>query len=176
MATRTITWPIMLAAMLAPAISTAWAQDTAQPTPPFSMKTEEPRTGSNIRRDTAWGALPYDKAYADLTPGQQRMLKGRYVQMAEGDEPPFPVDGLGALHRSIAKANELARGGLGKLELEVLVDAAGTATRVDVVQAHDAKVAQYAAQIAMLTKYKPALCQGKPCAMGFPFAITFVRR
>lgn len=30
-----------------------------------------------------------------------------------------------------------------------------------------------AAQIGMAQKYKPALCAGKPCAMGFPYKIAF---
>jgi hypothetical protein len=29
----------------------------------------------------------------------------------------------------------------------------------------------YAQQLLMLTTYKPAVCQGKPCVMQFPFKL-----
>jgi hypothetical protein len=166
---------LLLAAALVPVYPLAVAQDAA-PKPEFSIKEEAPRTGSNLKRNEVWGSsLPYDKTYAELTPDQQRMLRGRYVQMSEGDEPPFPVDGIGPLYKAIGKAAEAAGGVLGKLELDVHVDASGTATRVEVLRSPDAKLSRYAGHIAMLTKFKPALCNGKPCAMGFPVSITFVR-
>ena len=167
---------LLVAAALVPAGSLALAQDAAPPRQGFTIKEDAPRTGSNIKRDEVWGPLPYDKTYAELTPEQQHMLKARYVQMDEGDEPPFPVDGLGPLYKALSKANEIARGGFGKLELEVWVDASGAATKVEILHSPDAKLSQYAGNIAMLTKYKPALCKGTPCAMGFPVRINFVRR
>ena len=168
---------LLLAAALVPVYSMAVAQDAAAPKPEHNIKEEAPRTGSNIKRNEVWGSsLPYDKTYAELTPEHQRMLKGRYVQMADGDEPPFPVDGLGPLYKGLGKANEIARGGLGVLSLEVMVDATGTPTKVEVLQSPDAKLSQYAANIAMLTKFKPALCKGTPCAMGFAVRLNFVRR
>jgi hypothetical protein len=167
---------LILAAALAPACSVALAQDAAAK-PGFSMKEDYPRTGTNIRRSTmSGGALPFDKSYAELSPEQQRMLKSRYEQMEEGDEPPYPVDGMGPLLQALSKANQAARGGLGVLSLEVMVDATGTPTKVEVLESPDAKLSQYAAHIAMLTRFKPALCKGTPCAMGFPVGMNFVRR
>ena len=29
------------------------------------------------------------------------------------------------------------------------------------------------ANVLLLIKFKPALCQGQPCAMGFPVKVTF---
>lgn len=175
MGTRSRRWRLALATLALPCCLAA-AQDAA-PKPGFSLKEDTPRTGSNIKRDTVWGgALPYDKAYAELTPEEQRTFKARYMEMAEGDEPPFPVDGLGPLLGAISKANQAARAGFGRLEMDVFVDETGTPSKVDVIQSPDARLAKHAATIAMLTKFKPALCKGTPCAMGFPVSINFVRR
>ncbi|MDB5871988.1 MAG: hypothetical protein JWQ07_1430 [Ramlibacter sp.] len=172
---RTDTLRLALAMACAPVLSTAIAQD-APPRPGFGVKADEADTGSNLKRSVILGPLPYDKTYAELSAEQQRMLKSRYVQMAESDEPPFPADGLGPLHKAILRASEIARVGTGKLEMEILVDASGAASRVEVLQSPDAKLSQYAGNIAMLTKFKPAICNGKPCAMGFPVSIVFERR
>jgi hypothetical protein len=165
---------LALAAALSLACSTTVAQEASKPE--FRVKAETTDTGSNIRRDVAWGPLPYDKTYAELTPEQQRMFRSRFVQMAEGDEPPFPADGLGPLLRALGKAQETSRAGLGRLEMDVYVDAQGNATKVDVRQSPDARFSQHAGAIAMLTKFKPALCKGSPCAMGFPVNVNYVRR
>jgi len=167
---------LALAISLVAAHAVAPAQDPS-PNAGFRIKEETPTTGSNIKRDTVWGgSLPFDKAYAQLSPEQQQSLKSRFVQMGEGDEPPFPVDGLGPLIKAIIKVNELVTDTLGRLELEVLVDASGTPTRVDVLRSPDPVLARHAAALAMLTRFKPALCKGSPCAMGFPVGIDFVRR
>jgi hypothetical protein len=168
---------LVLAATLVPACSMVLAQDAAAPKEGHRMKEEAPQTGSNIKRDRFTGsALPFDKTYAELSAEEKRALKSRYLEMAEGDEPPFPVDGLAPLYKAISKANEIARGGFGRFEMEIHVDASGEATKVEVLQSPDAKLSQYAGKIAMLTKFKPALCKGTPCAMGFPVGINFIRR
>ena len=35
------------------------------------------------------------------------------------------------------------------------------------------ELVQYAGMTVMLTKFKPALCQGQPCKMQFPMVFTF---
>jgi len=168
--------PLALAMTLALPCGMAAAQDAPSKSG-FKIKDDAPVTGSNIRRDAVWGgSLPYDKTYAELSPEQQRMFKSRFVQMAEGDEPPFPVDGLGPLFAAISKASRTVETGAGRLEMDVFVDETGSATKVDVIRSPDERLSKYAATIAMLTKFKPALCQGTPCAMGFPVNLSFVRR
>ena len=167
---------LALAAAMALPCGLAAAQD-ATPNSGFKMKEDAPETGSNIKRDSVWGgALPYDKAYGELTPEQQRMFKSRFVAMGEDDEPPFPVDGLGPLLAAISKISRVVEVGVGRLEMDVFVDETGTATKVEVIRAPDKTLAKHAATLAMLTKFKPALCKGKPCAMGFPLNMNFVRR
>jgi len=154
--------------LLAMALALPPGMAAAQDTPPKAPA---------VQLEAAWGLpLPGDKAYAQLTPEQQRTLKSRYVEMGEGDEPPFPADGLGPLVAAISKAAEVAGGAPGKLEMEVFVNDAGTATKVEVIRTPDPRLVKPAATVAMLTRFKPALCKGRPCAMGFPVSIDFVRR
>ena len=58
----------------------------------------------------------------------------------------------------------------------VTVDSQGRAKSVSVLQSPDPKMTQYAAGVLMLETYKPALCDGTPCTMQFPFRITFSTR
>jgi hypothetical protein len=39
--------------------------------------------------------------------------------------------------------------------------------------APDAAMSRFATQVLMEQKFKPALCAGVPCAMGFPFSVSF---
>lgn len=176
MRTRTRPWPWLLAMTLALPCGMAAAQDKP-PNGGFKIKEDSPETGSNIRRDTVWGGtLPYDKAYGELTPEQQLLFKSRFVQMGEGDEPPFPLDGLGPLMSAISRVSRLVEVGVGRLEMDVFVDETGRATKVEIIRSPDDVLAKHAAALAMLTKFKPAQCKGKPCAMGFPLNVGFVRR
>ena len=61
----------------------------------------------------------------------------------------------------------------GELTMFVDVNAQGEATAVSVVKSPDPKLTQAVAAVLMLTKYKPALCRGQPCSMGYPFRMTF---
>ena len=166
---------VLLAAAMFPICSLAMAQEGATGGT-FNLKEEAPRNGTNLKRNQVWGgSLPYDKTYAELTAQQRGMLKGIYLQMGESDEPPFPVDGLGPLYKALGKAADAAGGVLGKLEFDVLVDATGTVTKVEIVRSPDPRLSRHAGHIALLTRFKPAVCAGKPCAMGFPVSIDFVR-
>ena len=55
------------------------------------------------------------------------------------------------------------------------VDATGKAASASVIKALalDPDMTLAVAQILMLTKYKPAICSERPCAMGYPFRVTF---
>lgn len=54
------------------------------------------------------------------------------------------------------------------------VDADGEATAVKVLLAADPQLTRTIASVLLLTKYKPAVCSGKPCAMAYPFRISAV--
>ena len=145
------------------------------PSRPFSIPESEPRTGTNLKGRLASGDLPFDKRYAELTQEQKNKFKAQYQAMSEDDEPPFPIDGLAALYRPIAEAQQSLRLE-GSLEMEVEVDAAGKAKSVSVRKSPSTEMTQVAAAALMFHTYKPAICRGKPCAMVFPLQVDLIRR
>lgn len=149
----------------------ARADDSSQ----HSIRQDEPETGTRLRRVTGTSALPLDRSYHELTPEQQAQVRARYEQMGEGDEPPYPLRGFGALMRPLVQAQQKI-GDDGLLVLFVDIDANGDATKVEVMQTPSSQIARIAAAIAMETKFKPALCRGQPCAMGFPWRIRLGRK
>jgi hypothetical protein len=171
--------PILCALVLIPALTLA-GEPLSQKR--YSIKHDDPSTGTHVARDRIVGSIPLDKRYSELTREQQDALKSQYEQMAENDEPPFPVDGLGPLYKGIAEVHKqfLRRGfGLGAdgfLALHVQVDSQGKATSVSAYRSPDPEMTKYAATVAMLTKYKPAVCVGQPCAMIFPIRIELKSR
>lgn len=176
---RAFVLPIFCALALVP---TAIFADDALAPKRYTIKSDEPPTGSHIRRERIVSSLPLDKRYSELTNEQQNALKSQYEQMAEDDEPPFPVNGLGPVYKAISKIREYdARGryGLGidgSLTLHIQVDSQGNATSASVFESPNPDITKSAAAIGMLTKYKPAVCGGQPCAMVFPIRMELSSR
>ena len=160
------------AAMLGALCSPALAADELPP-PIYAIKQDVPNLGSNIARKVATSSdVPLNRRYSELTPAEQDFVKSRYEAMMPLDEPPYPVDGLLPLFNAVRKVQDavLAQG---ELSMFVDVDAQGQATAVSVMKSPDPKLTQAVASVLMLTKYKPALCRGQPCSMGYPFRMTF---
>jgi Gram-negative bacterial TonB protein C-terminal len=163
----------LLAAGVAASAASAAGADDVLPAPEYSIKQSEPNTGTRLPRKIVQGsAIPLNRRYSQLTDGEQRLVKSQYEAMRPLDEPPFPVDGLKPIHEAIA---EIQRRLLlqGKLSMQAEVDAQGAVTNVSVYESPDPKLTQAAATVLMLTRFKPALCQGEPCKMAFPLRVTF---
>jgi outer membrane biosynthesis protein TonB len=144
--------------------------------PRYSLKQDQPDTGTNIRKDVANGSvIPLDKRYAELSPEEQSYVKSQYENLSPSDEPPFPVDGLRPIYKAIATAQQKLLV-TGEMTLAVEVSAQGQATSVSVLRSADPEMTKLAATVLMLQKYKPALCNGNPCIMQFPFRIAFTTR
>ncbi len=137
------------------------------------LKEGEARTGSKFR-DTAVrsGGVPFNLTYDKLTEEQKNILKAQYESMGQNDEPPFPESGLAGLMKEVHQAQKilLVRG---KLRLHASVNAAGKATSVAVIDSVDSRMDTYVAGVLMRTKFKPAVCNGVPCAQEYLFAMTF---
>ncbi|TFV99535.1 TonB family protein [Oxalobacteraceae bacterium OM1] len=131
---------------------------------------QDAQTGSNIRRSSVRSVLPPEKRYAELTPEQQAYVRSLYESMPAGDEPPYPLNGMAPILQAIVDAQQVLRVE-GPLSLEVRIDRQGEATAVDILKAPSPEMAKAAGSIAMLTRYKPAVCGGKPCAMAFPIRL-----
>lgn len=165
---------LCLPLLLSVAATALHAQD--QPRPAYSLRQDTPSTGTNIKRDIVTGGIvPYDKRYAELTPEQQAAVKALYEQLGPGDEPPFPADGLAPILKAVAAAQQKLQV-TGGLTMAVQVNPQGEATSVEVLRSPDPRMVQFVAAVLMLQKYKPALCNGSPCTMQFPFRMEFTRR
>ncbi len=139
----------------------------------YSMKDDETHTGSAIKRDRIRADIPLDKTYAQLSEAEKNRFKAAYEPMRPGDEPPFPEHGLGPLYATISKANDKIQA-VGVLEMAVTIDSTGTPTKIEVYRSPDPDLTAVAARIALLTKFKPAICSGQPCTMAFPFSLNIV--
>lgn len=140
----------------------------------YKIKQTEPSTGSNIRRDVITSSMPMDKTYRELSDEHKAMLRADYEAMPPEDEPPFPLEGLGKLYDTLGKVSDKLdnRGDIGVI---VTVDSNGEGVSARVIKADDAQIGRYAAQVAMLTRFKPALCAGKPCTMDFVIRLKVTR-
>jgi hypothetical protein len=132
-------------------------------------------TGTIIKRDLEWSSkIPLNKTYAQFSESEKAEFHALYESMPPGDEPPFPAEGLRPVFNSIKKGQQIVRA-RGRLNMVVNVDATGKA--VDVVDlggvggANALEMTRFAGSVLLMTKFKPAVCAGKPCKSQFPFIL-----
>jgi len=168
---------VLLIAFSACAVTNAWGQ--VRETAPrgasasansrnYNSSTQE--TGTIIKKDIKWNSkIPLDKTYSELTPEQRAELHAMYEALPEGDEPPFPQQGIKPIFSAIRKAQRVLQA-RGELNMAVTVGPDGVATKVeDRGGVYNVQMTELAQQVLLLTKYKPAVCSGKPCTMQFRF-------
>jgi len=151
-------------------------QSSAQLSTPQYVITDDAsaaRTGSVLRRPQGAGfPIPVKRRYDQLTPEQKAVVHSWYEHLGPGDEPPFPADGLAPVFDAIQRGQRklMVRG---DLEMVVTVGPDGKATEVQVMKSPSQEMTQFAGSVLLLTKYKPAVCKGKPCKMQFPVSLRF---
>ena len=156
------------------------AADAAADTPPapaekksYTLKEDDARVGTMMRREFVHNArVPLDKAYRDLTPEQQHIVKEPYAILQENDEPPYPLRGLQTILKEF-NDGQRTLDIMGTLQLDVQVDASGKVSGVVVRKSPDPALTKFAAGLLVLSEFKPAVCAGQPCAMAYPFHYTF---
>ena len=119
--------------------------------------------------------IPFDKSYEQLAADHRRMLKSAYVEMGETDEPPFPVGGLKAIYEPITEGQQQLMVS-GTFSADVEIDVEGTPIALAVYRSPSKAVTKFVSSVVLLVKFKPALCSGSPCKMGFPVRISFAKR
>jgi hypothetical protein len=118
------------------------------------------------------GALPYDRSYEQLSPEQKAVLQAEYDSVGPKDEPPYPKYGLSEVADAVARMPR--RGPLeGEVILTVRVDDRGDAKSVSVYKTPDARLSNLVAFMLARSKFKPGLCEGRPCAMDYVFKYYF---
>ena len=146
----------------------------AQAHPEYTIKEDAPRTGSSIRRNQVMPIqIAYNLPYAQLPESDKQAVHRQYDAIAQGDEPPFPVDKLRAVLNPIRKAQQRLLV-TGELLLVATIGPDGQAQQVKAYGSPSPEMTTFAAQTLMLVSYKPAVCGGQPCTMDFPLNMKFV--
>ena len=142
--------------------------------PSYGIRQEQPQTGTHIKHDAAYGfSVPPNLSYEQLTPEQQQLVKQPYKILLEGDEPPYPLKGPEPIAKAFSEI--LAKMKYkGELRLSVLIDSDGKPVSATILQAPDPEMGKAAGTVLMLSKFKPARCGGKPCAMRYTYNTRFI--
>ncbi len=146
---------------------------SAQPEDKYRVKEEQARTGTLfIQHGVTKAPIDVNRDYYELSPEDKAIVHGWYEYIAPGDEPPFPVNGLAPIYKAINKGRNIAPGH-GELFLAVTVGPDGKARKVEVFKSPGQDITRYISEVLLLTKYKPAICEGKKCEMQFPLSLSF---
>lgn len=133
-------------------------------------------TGSRVAKDSVRSlAVPIDATYGGLTAAEKLAVKSQYERMADADEPPYPLNGT----REILAAMAAIAGehhADGDLKLIASINTDGSVEAVSVITSPDPKMTIFAARELTSVQFKPAVCNGAPCKMDYPFSITLKSR
>lgn len=143
---------------------------TGQQAPTRNYGSATQSTGTILKKGIRWESkVPLNKTYAQLTPEQKEILHAQYENIAPGDEPPFPEKGIKPIFNAISNAQHILQA-RGDLSMTVTVGPDGKAVQVeDFSNVYNAQMREALQNALMLTKYKPAMCNGAPCTMQFKF-------
>ncbi len=150
------------AALLLPVMAAAQAT--------YGLKETEPRVGTTIRAEVVRSTIPFDKKYDEMTAEQKDVFRSNYDKLSANDEPPFPLDGLAEIGREIVRLESSGQF-RGPLIMTVHIDEKGEAQSTAVYKTPNDDFSKSVAIVAMKSRYKPAKCDGKPCAMDFPLIV-----
>lgn len=119
--------------------------------------------------------IPFGSAWEELDPKQQAWVRSLYPGLKKDEIPPFPSRGLGMLFEEIRLAAQQLQM-QGKVKFSVHVAANGSADSVQLDDSPNKAVGKRVTDIALATKFKPATCDGSPCAMDFFVEIEITRQ
>lgn len=111
--------------------------------------------------------------WSELSEGERRSVRADYPALEEGDEPPYPINGMRPVYALIAKAGYIDHHFAGTVRILVRVGADGKPLSAATIGKLAPELSRYMAGVMMLTTYKPAVCQGKPCEMQLPMVFYF---
>lgn len=173
---RSTLWCLLASALVMPAAAQPLSTDAPAHLPRHRLLDERPETGSHIPRALVRDSvLPFDQPWHALGTAQQVWLKSWYGTMGERDEPPYPRDGLIAIYRALGEGLRQL-GDRGELWLNLDIDASGQLQSVAVVKAPSPEFGRYLARRLLELPFKPARCNGQPCAGVFPVQVELARK
>ena len=139
-----------------------------EPLPRYSLKGASFKPAGTL-------VIPFNRPYSELPIEFKIAIKSHYQGMGDLDEPPFPLEGLAALYEPVIKVQS-QMGAVGEFYAELKVDSSGIASEIAVKRSPSQAITNLVAGVALLTKFKPGICDGTPCAMSFPLTISFSRK
>lgn len=135
----------------------------------------DPMLGSKIRPVEAESYIPFDKAYTELTESQKKIFRAQYGVLKTTEEPPFPKHGMKEIYKPIIEAHaKVARAGT--LFLVAMVDTDGKVENVAVYETPSDSITEVATAVLFNTEFDPAVCDGAPCKMEFPFEFNLRKK
>lgn len=138
----------------------------------FVIKEDRPVAGSRVKPVSASANVPFDKAYGELDVAQQAIVRGGYESLPDSYEPPYPEQGLMPIYTAINQAlDSSSKVVTGDLLAGAQVDETGQVQDVSFYIPATEDLMKLAAFTLMKTRFKPARCNGEPCAMEFPLYI-----
>lgn len=141
----------------------------AQDAPERRYRLKELTLDSHIPYEYARGVgYPLDRAYKRFTEREKQAFKDFYEPMLPDDEPPFPAEGLKPVIQKLSRLVGLLKIE-GEVVLHITINAQGEATGFKVFRATNPQVVEAVAKVFAQTPFKPAVCDGQPCEMDFPF-------
>jgi hypothetical protein len=149
----------------------------AAPLPPVDVQvhritnTTAP-VGTFIPRQTATSPVS-GEPWAKLSESEREIVKRRYSTLEEGDEPPYPVNGMRPVHAALAKASHIDPGFAGPVRIHVLVGVDGRPKSAATIGKLPPEMSRYFAGVMMVTGYKPGVCHGQPCEMLLPMIFNY---
>jgi hypothetical protein len=140
----------------------------------FSLVATEDPVGSHIRNKVAYGPLPLDRGFDQLTPDQQRLVRSYYPALDAGDTPPYPLKGGKELYNFLVSLIRNRTDIKDEVLVYVALDADAKVDSVTTISNLDPKATDLIATAAGLLAYKPAQCRGRPCPGVVPFNLKLL--
>lgn len=116
--------------------------------------------------------LPLNRRYAELDLAEQALVRAQYDRMPEGDEPPYPAEGLLPLFMAL-QTGAGRQPPAGAMTLVADVDSTGQVRHVDAYGQLDTEFARFAARALAGMPFKPGVCAGRPCNMQYVVKLQF---
>lgn len=148
--------------------ATSWAEEAE-----YGIREKTARTGTTLRRHAVEPlAIPINRKYSQLSAEDRAKLHSWWELIPEGDEPPFPADGLKPMLDALRQAQERLQV-RGELLLIATVDKTGKVVQVSALGSPSHEMTKFAATVVSIARFKPAVCSGQPCQMDFPIQYKF---
>ena len=126
----------------------------------------ERQTGSRIPPEVVTSLIPLDLTYEELSDKDKAFIKANYDNMPAEDEPPFPENGLMGIWKPIAESFHRSNQ-IGEIIAVATIDPKGKVEKVAMYKTTSNDMTKMISTALFATKFKPAVCDSKPCTMDF---------